>query len=211
MTAFDLFVIGGGSGGVRAARIAARNGARAGLAEQDRIGGTCVIRGCVPKKLMAFAARFRDEFEDSVAFGWSPAEHGFDWRALSDSLDREVDRLNAAYRRGLESAGVTIFPGRAVIDGPIFQTSFPSMRHQFAGRDENVLLKLIVDADTDRLLGCHILGSNAAELVQLVAIAVRMGATKGDLDATMALHPTVAEELVTMREPKKRYRRAAAE
>ena len=80
-----------------------------------------------------------------------------------------------------------------------------------AGRDENVLLKLIVDADTDRLLGCHILGSNAAELVQLVAIAVRMGATKGDLDATMALHPTVAEELVTMREPKKRYRRAAAE
>ena len=459
MTAFDLFVIGGGSGGVRAARIAARNGARVGLAEQDRIGGTCVIRGCVPKKLMAFAARFRDEFEDSVAFGWSPAEHGFDWRALSDSLDREVDRLNAAYRRGLESAGVTIFPGRAVIDGPgqvrlvgtdsrfeakniliatgshpnvvpdlpgleraitseamfrldtlpdrilvvgagfvaiefasimagfgvattllhrggeilrtfdndiraemhsamerrgieiiledqlkvidkgparllarteagrsiaadqvllaigrspntrgigleevsvdidpdgavrvdghsqssvpgiyaigdvtnrinltpvaireghsladhlfagattmvdhrnvphavfgipeigtvglteetardqypaldIFQTSFPSMRHQFAGRDENVLLKLIVDADTDRLLGCHILGSNAAELVQLVAIAVRMGATKGDLDATMALHPTVAEELVTMREPKKRYRRAAAE
>ncbi len=459
MTDFDLFVIGGGSGGVRAARIAALHGAKVALAEEDRIGGTCVIRGCVPKKLMVFAARFRDEFEDSANFGWTVEGASFDWPAFATNLDREVDRLNAAYIRGLDNAGVTIFRERAEIEAPdrirlvdngrqvtarniivatgghpnivpdlpgaehtitseamfklaelperilivgagfvaiefasvmaalgvrttllhrgseilrsfdddiraemhramerrgiemilqdelvavdkgasgltartkagheiaadkvllaigrspntsgfglqeigaalnadgaihvddksqtsvpniyaigdvtnrinltpvaireghaladrlfgggdaivdhenvphavfgipeigsvglseeaararfaaldVYQTTFAPMRSQFAGRDENVLMKMIVDASDGRVVGCHILGPNAGEMIQLVAIAVKMRATKADIDATLALHPTVAEELVVMREPKQRYRRETTE
>jgi glutathione reductase (NADPH) len=83
--------------------------------------------------------------------------------------------------------------------------------NRVAGRDERMLIKLIVDGDTDRILGCHIVGPNASELVQLVAVAIRMGATKADLDATTALHPTLAEEIVTMGRPSERIRREAAE
>ena len=93
----------------------------------------------------------------------------------------------------------------------IYATRFPPMRPQFAGRDEKMLLKLVVDAETDRVLGCHILGPNAAEMIQLAAIPIKMGATKADLDATMPLHPTAAEELITMRAPVRQHRRAAAE
>lgn len=459
MTEFDLFVIGGGSGGVRAARIAARHGAKVALAEEDRVGGTCVIRGCVPKKLMVMASRFRDEFEDGVNFGWTVDGARFDWKAFAANLHREVDRLSEAYVRGLDHAGVTIFRERAVIEAPdrlrlvdngrhvtaaniivatgghpntvpglpgiehaitseamfelaelperilivgagyvgvefasvmsglgvattllhrgseilrgfdtdvrvamhramtargidivledelaaidqtasglavrtkggrdfavdkvllaigrspntggigleevgvalnedgavkvdarsrssvpniyaigdvtnrinltpvaireghsladhlfgeggeivdhenvphavfgvpeigsvglteeaardrfdaldIYTRSFTPMRSQFAGRDEKMLLKLIVEGGSGRVLGCHFLGPNAAELIQMVAIAVKMGATKADIDATLALHPTAAEEFVTMREPTERYRRAAAE
>ena len=118
MTEFDLFVIGGGSGGVRAARIAARHGAKVALAEEDRVGGTCVIRGCVPKKLMVSAAHFADEFEDGVNFGWTVEGARFDWRAFLHNLHREVDRLSDAYIRGLDNAGVTIFRERAVIEAP---------------------------------------------------------------------------------------------
>ena len=85
------------------------------------------------------------------------------------------------------------------------------MRSQFAGRDDKMLMKIVVDGDSDRVLGCHFLGPNTAELIQMVAIAVKMRATKADIDATLALHPTAAEEFVTMREPTERYRRAAAE
>jgi glutathione reductase (NADPH) len=458
LTAFDLFVIGGGSGGVRAARIAAQHGAKVALAEQDRIGGTCVIRGCVPKKLMAYASRFRDDFEDSVAFGWTPGEPRFDWQRFAADLDKEVARLNAAYISGLDKAGVTIFRERAFVDGPgrirlasrdgiveaknilvatgghpnvvaipgaeyavtsdamftldrlpesivivgagyvaiefagimnglgvkttllyrgpeilrsfdndvrtemhaamerrgveiivndslaeierhagglvartksgrsidtdqvllaigrtpntsgfglaeagvvlddagairvdehsqssvagiyaigdvtnrlnltpvaireghtladhlfagssktvdhrnvphavfgnpeigsvgltedeardrypaldIYIAKFPPMRPQFAGRGEDMLFKLVVDAESDLVLGCHILGPNAAEMIQLVAIPIKMRATKADFDATMPLHPTAAEELITMRRPTRRHRRAAAE
>ena len=458
MALFDLFVIGGGSGGVRAARIAARHGAKVALAESDRVGGTCVIRGCVPKKLMVYAAGFRDDFEDSVGFGWTVGETTFEWSELTKRIDAEVDRLNRAYIKGLDSAGATIIQDRAVLEGggrvrligsgeihearniliatgghpnrpnvpgaeyaitseamftlpelprrilivgagyvaiefasvmsglgvettllhrgteilrtfdndirtemhramerrgikiiledelaaiekgqggltvrtkqdrvigadqvllaigrtpnsdniglaeagvevdgdgaisvdkksetsaagtfavgdvtnrfnltpvaireghtladrlfgggraivdydaiphavfgipeigcvglseedalarhpdiDVYQASFPSMRHQFAGRDQNVLLKMIVDANSGCVLGCHILGPGAAEMIQLMAIPIKMKATKADIDATLALHPTVAEELVTMREPHHRLRRAAAE
>ena len=459
MAIFDLFVIGGGSGGVRAARVAARHGARVALVEEDRVGGTCVIRGCVPKKLMVYAASFRDDFEDSERYGWNVGARSFNWPSLTDSLDREIDRLNKAYIRGLETAGVTVFHDRALLEGDrrirlkaadelhearnilvatgghpnrtdgvpgaefaitseamfnlptlpqrilvvgagyvaiefasimaglgvsttllhrgaeilrtfdndirgemhramesrgieillndelstivkeptsltvttkehrvieadqvllaigrtpntagfgltelgvaldemdairvdqrsetsvpnvfavgdvtnrinltpvaireghtladrlfgggtaivdhedvphavfgipeigavglteedargrfpdldIYQAAFPTMRHQFAGRDQNALLKMIVDASTNIVLGCHILGPNAAELVQLIAIPIKMRATKADIDAALAVHPTMAEELVTMREPKRRIRDGVAE
>ncbi len=459
MTSYDLFVIGGGSGGVRAARIAARHGARVALAEHDRIGGTCVIRGCVPKKLMVLAARFGDAFADSAAFGWTHGEAKFDWTAFRRNMHREIDRLNAAYIKNLDAAGVTIIHDHATVEGPgrvrlrdagenvearniliatgghanrlpdipggelaivsdamfelerlpasilivgagyvaiefasvmaglgvkttllqrgsailtdfdqdvrremqaamerrgveivlrdelagidrrdagllartregrdfpaetvllaigrtpnttgigleeagvaldgegsvivdehsqstapgifaigdvtnklaltpvaireghtladrlfgggtavvdhrnvphavfgtpeigcvglgeeearaehpeldIYQTSFRPMGAQLAGSDEKMMMKLVVDATTDRVLGCHIIGPDGAEMVQMVAIAVKMGAAKADFDATMALHPTAAEELVTMREPTRRHRREAKE
>jgi len=444
---YDLFVIGGGSGGVRAARIAAGYGARVALAEEYRLGGTCVIRGCVPKKLLVYASRFRDDFEDAAGFGWTVGEPVFDWPSLIRAKDREIARLEGLYEAnlltrsvkiyksratlagtdavtladgtritarviliatggrpnidpklpgrehvitsneafhlaelpkrivvagggyiavefasifaglgaettliyrgekvlrgfdqdlrdglmealakrgvrlvmndvftcidkttrglkgvlrsgaeleadqvmfaigrspntaglGLEKAGVktgsqgeivvgshsqssvrgiyavgdvtdrlnltpvaireghafadTMFGGRptvvdleqvptAVFTTPeigtvglseedalarlknidIYKASFRPMRNTLSGRDELMLMKLVVEAATDRVVGCHILGEHAAEIVQMAAIAMRMGATKADFDDTMALHPTAAEELVTMRE-----------
>ncbi len=454
----DLFVIGGGSGGVRAARIAAQHGARVMLAEEYRVGGTCVIRGCVPKKLLVYASRFRAEFEDAAGYGWTLPQSSFDWPTLIANKDREIARLEAAYTATLEKAGVTIVKSRAVLadahtvqlangervraayvliatgGAPSYGDRIPGIEHaissneafhlpqlpthvviqgggyiavefagifaglgsqvmlvyrgenilrgfdddvrqhlrmdmerhgikvltgckiaaieragtrfsahlsggnrltadcvmfatgrqpnvakiglkeagveiaqngglavdkysrttvaniygigdvtnrinltpvairegaafadtvfggkptavdhanvptavfsdpeigavglteaqaraQFAqtdiyramfkplkatlsGRDTTVLIKLVVDGATDRVAGCHIVGEGAAEMIQVAAIAVRMGATKADFDATMALHPTIAEELVTMRQKSASYARAVAE
>ena len=455
----DLFVIGGGSGGVRAARIAAGHGATVMLAEEYRMGGTCVIRGCVPKKLLVIGSHVNQEIEDAAGFGWSIPEARFDWAKLIANKDKEIARLEGIYTSNLEKAGVRIVKTRAVFEDPhsirllngervtarhiliatggapnhgepipgiehvissneafhlpelpkriviqgggyialefagIFagfgsdvtviyrgdnilrgfdddvrhharaemekagitiitgcvvtkvdrhgkeftthlssgssiasdqvmfaigrhpsvanlglekagvainpknggiavdgfsQTSQPHIyaigdvthrtnltpvaireghafadsvfgsrkvevdhaniptavfsqpevgtvglteqeaRAQFArvdiykadfrpikatmsGRDTRVLMKLVVDGSTDRVLGCHIVGDAAAEMIQVVAIAVRMKATKADFDATMALHPTAAEELVTMRTPSARHVREAAE
>ena len=455
----DLFVIGGGSGGVRAARIAAGHGARVMVAEEYRLGGTCVIRGCVPKKLLVYAARFRGEFEDAAGFGWTVPEPTFDWPTLIANKDREIARLEAAYTSTLQRAGVTIVKSRAVLDDAhtvrltndgelvraahiliatggapslgetipgiehvitsneafhlpklprhvvvqgggfiavefacifaglgaqvtliyrgenilrgfddevrrhlrvemekhgikvitgctvaaveqsrahysvhlsggnaltadcvmfaigrnpsvtgmgleaagvkvakkggievdkysrtsvphiyavgdvtnrvnltpvaireghafadtvfggkptavdhanvpsavfaepelavvgltetqareqlaqtdIYKTMFKPLKATLSGRDTTVLLKLVVDGMSDRVVGCHIVGEGAAEMIQLAAIAVRMKATKADFDATMALHPTAAEELVTMRQRSATYARQAAE
>ncbi|MBI3436217.1 MAG: glutathione-disulfide reductase [Proteobacteria bacterium] len=455
----DLFVIGAGSGGVRAARIAAGHGARVMIAEEYRVGGTCVIRGCVPKKLLVYAARFAHEFEDAAGFGWKLSAPKFDWRALIANKDREIARLEAAYTTGLEKAGVTIVRGRAVVEdahtvrldgdgrriaarhilvatggavshGPeipgiehvissneafhltelprgiliqggsyiavefagifsgmgsdvalvyrgdnilrgfdddvrarlrvemqacgirvvtgqtvvavaragerytarlssgdelavdrvmfaigrrpnvaglgleaagvalardgavavdeysrtsvpsiyaigdvtnrvnltpvaireghafadtvfggratrvdhadvptavfsepeigvvgltegaararfecvdIYKAEFRPMKATLSGRDTRMLMKLVVDGVSGRVLGCHIVGEGAGEMIQLVGIAVKMKATKADFDATMALHPTAAEELVTMRQPSARHLRQAAQ
>ena len=119
---YDLFVIGAGSGGVRAARIAANHGARVAVAEEYRVGGTCVIRGCVPKKLLVYASRFHGEFEDAGGFGWTVASDGgspkFSWPALIANKDKEIDRLERAYRANLERAKVEIVATRATVAGP---------------------------------------------------------------------------------------------
>ncbi len=115
---FDLFVIGGGSGGVRAARLTASDGFRVGLAEEYRMGGTCVIRGCVPKKLMVYAAGFASDFEDAAGFGWSVGETRFDWNRLMTAIHDEVTRLEGIYRRNLENAGVQIYDMRATLEDP---------------------------------------------------------------------------------------------
>lgn len=114
---YDLFVIGAGSGGVRAARIAANYGAKVAIAEEYRVGGTCVIRGCVPKKLFVYASRFHGEFEDARGFGWSfPEQPAFDWASLLANKDKEIDRLEKAYRANLERSKVAIIASRAVIE-----------------------------------------------------------------------------------------------
>jgi glutathione reductase (NADPH) len=112
---YDLFVIGGGSGGVRAARIAAQLGARVAIAEEHRYGGTCVIRGCVPKKIFVYASEMSHALADAGAYGWSTGPASFDWRTLVANKDREIDRLNGVYLRLLEQAGVMSFHGRAVL------------------------------------------------------------------------------------------------
>ncbi len=454
----DLFVIGAGSGGVRAARIASSYGARVMVAEEFRVGGTCVIRGCVPKKLLVYASRFGHEFEDAAGFGWSvPVAPTFSWQTLIANKDREIDRLEAAYVSTLERFKVEIVRARAVIEdahtirlstgarvraeailiatggwphmGPnipglehvissneafhltelpkrivvqgggyiavefacifaglgsevtlvyrgenilrgfdddirehlrlemetrgikvlcghtvdavekagdefsvklsdgtaiaadkvmfaigrrpnimgigcealkidchehggiqvddysrtsvpniyavgdvtnrvnltpvaireghafadtlyggkptkvdhhnvptavfsepelgviglteaqaraefdtvdVYKTSFRPMKATLSGRATRVFMKLLVDVASDRVVGCHIAGPDAGELIQVIGIAVKMGATKADFDATMAVHPTMAEELVTMRERAARYTRAAA-
>jgi glutathione reductase (NADPH) len=111
----DLFVIGGGSGGVRAARVAAEAGARVALAEESRMGGTCVIRGCVPKKLFVYASNFADAFEDARGFGWTLEGAHFDWSRFRAARDAEIARLEAGYRDRLVKAGVAIHPSRAVV------------------------------------------------------------------------------------------------
>ncbi|UOA26499.1 FAD-dependent oxidoreductase [Pseudosulfitobacter sp. DSM 107133] len=110
---FDLFVIGGGSGGVRAARVAAGDGVKVGLAEESRYGGTCVIRGCVPKKLMVFASEYRDMTEDARAYGWDIKDGPFDWPAFQKNLHTELDRLEGVYRNLLANSGVETFDSRA--------------------------------------------------------------------------------------------------
>jgi glutathione reductase (NADPH) len=455
----DLFVIGGGSGGVRAARIAAGHGARVMIAEEYRMGGTCVIRGCVPKKLLVYASHIHHEIEDAAGFGWTIASAVFDWPTLIANKDREIARLEAAYTANVEKSGARVVKSRAVFEDAhtlrlatgeavrskyvliatggapnhgsaipgiehvissneafhlaalpkriviqgggyialefacifagfgsdvtliyrgenilrgfdedvrshvrnemekngitiltgctvnevekhgkeftahlsngssigsdqvmfaigrhpnvanlglertsvainpnnggitvdsfsktsvpniyaigdvthrinltpvaireghafadtvfgkrpvevdhadiptavfsqpevgtvglteekaraqfshvdIYKANFKPMKATMSGRDTRVLMKLIVDATTDRVIGCHIVGDGAAEMVQVLGIAVKMKATKADFDATMALHPTAAEELVTMRTPTVRYEREAAE
>ncbi len=116
---YDLFVIGAGSGGTRASRVAAAHGARVAVAEEYRVGGTCVIRGCVPKKLLIYGAHFAEDLKDAKRFGWQvPDDCAFDWRVLRDNVMEEVDRINGAYTTTLENNHVDIIHQRAVVSGP---------------------------------------------------------------------------------------------
>ena len=115
---FDLFVIGAGSGGVRAARFAAGFGAKVAVAESRYLGGTCVNVGCVPKKLLVYGAHFAEDFEQASGFGWSLGEANFDWATLIANKDREIHRLNSIYRNLLVNSGVTLMEGHAKITGP---------------------------------------------------------------------------------------------
>ena len=110
---FDLFVIGAGSGGVRAARLAAMSGARVAVAEEDRVGGTCVIRGCVPKKFMVYASEFSHHFKTARAYGWSVGETSFDWPAFIAEKDKEIARLSGIYVTNLANAGAELMHGKA--------------------------------------------------------------------------------------------------
>ncbi|VVT22318.1 glutathione-disulfide reductase [Rhizobium sp. EC-SD404] len=112
---YDLFVIGGGSGGVRAARVTGALGRKVAIAEEYRYGGTCVIRGCVPKKLFVYASHFSEAFEDAAGYGWTVGESSFDWPTLIANKDREIERLEGLYRKGLTNANVTLFDSRAVL------------------------------------------------------------------------------------------------
>jgi glutathione reductase (NADPH) len=115
---YDLLTIGAGSGGVRASRFASRMGARVAICEESRVGGTCVIRGCVPKKLLVMGAQFADAFEDAAGFGWTVPATAFDWAALIARKDAEIERLNGVYKRILRENNVALFEDRAVVADP---------------------------------------------------------------------------------------------
>lgn len=115
---YDLFVIGGGSGGVRASRMAASHGARVAIAEEYGFGGTCVIRGCIPKKLFVYASEYGEGFEDAIGFGWTVPERHFDWNVLVGNKNKEIDRLEAIYKKNVTAAGVEIFMERAEFVDP---------------------------------------------------------------------------------------------
>ena len=115
---FDLFTIGAGSGGVRASRVSAAHGAKVAVAEEHRVGGTCVIRGCVPKKMLVYGAHFAEDLKDARNFGWSTENATFDWITLRDNVLKDVERIEGAYTNTLESHEVTIFKERAEITGP---------------------------------------------------------------------------------------------
>jgi glutathione reductase (NADPH) len=115
---YDLFVIGAGSGGVRASRIAAAHGAKVAIAEEHKVGGTCVIRGCVPKKLLVYGAHFAEDLNDAAMFGWDVGQCRFDWPVLRDNVLAEVSRLEKAYGETLSNHDVQIFHERAVLTGP---------------------------------------------------------------------------------------------
>ena len=118
MADFDLFVIGAGSGGVRASRVASAHGAKVAIAEEHKVGGTCVIRGCVPKKLLVYGAHFAEDLDDAAMFGWDVPQKRFDWPVLRDNVLAEVSRLEGAYTETLNTHDVTIFHERATITGP---------------------------------------------------------------------------------------------
>ena len=115
---YDLFVIGAGSGGVRAARVSAAHGAKVAVAEEHRVGGTCVIRGCVPKKLLVYGAHFAEDLQDAKRFGWEVPDCKFDWPTLRENVLAEVDRLNGLYTQTLDNHGVEIIRERATVEGP---------------------------------------------------------------------------------------------
>src|SRR5690625_1931931 len=115
---YDLFVIGAGSGGVRASRMTAAAGKRVAVAEERHLGGTCVNIGCVPKKLMVYASAFEEEFQQAAGYGWTVGERQFDWKDLIANKNQEIARLNGIYERLLTNAGVEIFDGRATLTGP---------------------------------------------------------------------------------------------
>jgi glutathione reductase (NADPH) len=115
---FDLFAIGGGSGGIASARRAAEYGAKVGIAENDRLGGTCVNRGCIPKKLMVHASHFPYQFREAQGFGWSPVESSFDWTKMINAVNNELDRLNGIYQRMLDNSKVQLFRGYARLLDP---------------------------------------------------------------------------------------------
>ncbi len=151
---YDLFVIGGGSGGVRAARLTAAAGFKVAIAEEFRFGGTCVIRGCVPKKLMVYASAFAEQFEDAAGYGWSVGEPSFDWPTLIAAKDKEISRLEAVYAMNISAAGAEVFTCRAELVGP--------HEVRLVGEDRSVTAKHILIATGGRPFVPEIAGRDHA-------------------------------------------------
>ena len=138
---YDLFVIGAGSGGVRSARLAASEGFNVGIAESSRIGGTCVIRGCVPKKLMVYAAEFNQYFSDSKGYGWSVKDVDFDWDKMMTARNNEIERLETIYKKNLKNSGVEIYENFAKLKG-LNEVELDILPIAFKGLDEEKLKEL---------------------------------------------------------------------
>ncbi|WP_299307427.1 glutathione-disulfide reductase [uncultured Croceicoccus sp.] len=166
---YDLFTIGAGSGGVRASRVAASHGAKVAVAEEFRVGGTCVIRGCVPKKMLVYGAHFAEDLEDAQQFGWEMGECHFNWKKLRDNVLADVDRLNGLYRQTLENHEVEIINERAVLTGP-HEITLSSGRTVTA---KHILIAVGAHPHVPQCPG-HELGITSNEAFHLDAIPKRM-------------------------------------
>ncbi len=166
---YDLFVIGAGSGGTRASRVAAAHGAKVAVAEEYRVGGTCVIRGCVPKKLLVYGAHFAEDLADARRFGWKVPECEFDWKVLTTNVFEEVDRINGAYTQTLQNNGVDIILDRAEVTGP------NSVRLG-DGRTVTARTILVASGATPSVPSCpgHELGITSNEVFHLDALPRRV-------------------------------------
>ena len=167
---YDLFTIGAGSGGVRASRVAASHGAKVAIAEEHRVGGTCVIRGCVPKKLLVYGAHFAEDLKDARCFGWDvPDECNFDWQRLRDNVMKEVDRINSVYRETLTNHGAEIIDERAELVGP-------NEVKLASGRTVSAKHILIATGATPHVPDCpgHELGITSNEAFHLDAVPKRI-------------------------------------
>ncbi len=166
---YDLFTIGAGSGGVRASRVAAAHGAKVAIAEEHRVGGTCVIRGCVPKKMLVYGAHFAEDLEDCANFGWTVGVKSFDWIKLRDNVLADVDRLNQAYTDTLDNHKVEIFHERATLTGP-HEITLASGRTVTA---KHILIATGARPHVPRCEG-HELGITSNETFHLDAIPARI-------------------------------------
>lgn len=166
---YDLFTIGAGSGGVRASRVAAAHGARVAVAEEYRVGGTCVIRGCVPKKMLVYGSQFAEDIHDAQAFGWKVEDPSFDWTVLRDNVLKDVDRLNGLYTQTLENHGVEIIPQRATVSGPHEVTLAD-------GTKKTARYILVCTGARPHIPGCpgHELGITSNEAFHLEAVPKRI-------------------------------------
>ena len=161
---YDLFTIGAGSGGVRASRLASIYGARVGVAEEHRVGGTCVIRGCVPKKFFVYASEYGHAFNDAKGYGWTAENVAFDWATLIANKDAEIDRLNGIYIRNLKNAGADIFQSRAIVKDE------HTVHLEAEGRDvtaEKILIATGGAPWTDETIPGHDLGITSNEAFHL--------------------------------------------
>lgn len=158
MKHYDLFVIGGGSGGVAAARASANLGAKVAIAEGDKFGGTCVNRGCMPKKFDMYASMCAQEFETAKSYGWMSVSPRLIGMHSKRTPFNEIKRLNGIYDT------------------------------------------MLGNAKSDKVVGAHVVGPDVGEIIQMMGVALRAGATKHEFDRTVGVHPTISEEFVTMRE-----------
>src|SRR5436190_42888 len=184
---YDLFVIGAGSGGVRAARLAAMSGAKVAVAEADRIGGTCVIRGCVPKKFMVYASEFSHAFEDARGFGWDIGETSFDWPRFLARKDDEIARLSGLYATNLQKAGADMIHARAsLVDANILRGFDEDIRVHLADEMEKRGVRIILGSQheriekTDKGLVSHLTHGHQPSTHEAVMLAVgRRAAVEG--------------------------------
>lgn len=195
---YDLFTIGAGSGGVRASRLAAQTGARVAVAEEDRIGGTCVIRGCIPKKLLVYGSEYSQHFQDAAAFGWTVEWARFDWARLRDNVQKEVSRLSGIYEANLAKAGAEIMPDRAELVGP--------HTIKLVGANQTLTSERILVATGGRVVRPQIKGAEYAitsqeafNLEQLPASAVVVGGGYIALEFAQIFHGLGVETTLVYR------------
>jgi pyruvate/2-oxoglutarate dehydrogenase complex dihydrolipoamide dehydrogenase (E3) component len=197
---FDLIAIGG----LAVVERAARHGKRVALVESAKLGGTCVNRGCVPKKVMWYAPDLAQAVDEASAFGIPASRGKTDWDRLVAGRERYIANIPSVVfsHPPVATVGLTEPDARAQhAKVSVYKTEFTPMRHALSAHDSTTAMKLICAGEKQRVVGSHLIGDSADKMLQGFAVAVKIGATKADFDNTIAIHPISAEELVTLKTP----------